>query len=184
MKIEGKRTMKKSEAGDLLIKLGKELRESGGFQYPRDFGKYKGEIIPPDQIKVEVEYKEKDSKRKFEIELKWRGSGSSQIVLETKTEEPSFSDIKREMKQRLYEVEVALKSGDLESAKENFKRFNELNEVFEELAEPEWQDGVEVLTKAIHELERSLGAEDIETSKKNVDKLWKIKKAFHAKYKN
>ncbi|MFQ5974988.1 MAG: hypothetical protein ACE5J5_01550, partial [Candidatus Hydrothermarchaeales archaeon] len=84
----------------------------------------------------------------------------------------------------LYEVEVALKSGDLRVAKENFAHFNNLKTRFEEQSEPDWQNNIKGQNKIIKNLEEALKSGDLDTSMTLVEKLWKYKKACHRRFKD
>ncbi len=181
MKIKGKRWMTKSEVGELLKELGEELIKTGQIIYPRGFGKAK-EIRPPEKVDVEVEYKEKRDKKKFEIELKWHDASSRGDLVKTERP-PKFKELKKELKHALYEVEVALKSGDMDTAKENFAHFNDLNRRFREQSEPEWETNIKGQDKIIKDLDASLNEEDLENSIFLVEKLWKYKKACHRLFK-
>ncbi len=171
-----------SEAGALLKKLGEELLKTGKISYPKGFGS-DFEIRPPENLNVEVEYKEKKGKKKFEVELEWYEGSAMKDV--SKAERPlEFKELKKELKHALYDVEVALKSDDLTAAKDNFSRFIDLERKCEGYSEPEWEGNIKGQNKIMKDLDDSLNAGDVDDSLIIVEKLWKYKKACHARFKD
>ena len=95
-----------------------------------------------------------------------------------------FKELKKELKHALYDVEVALKSDDLTAAKDNFARFIDLEGKCEGYSEPEWEGNIRGQNKIMKDLEDSLNAGDVDNSLIIVGKLWKYKKACHARFKD
>ena len=171
-----------SEAGGVLKKLGEDLLKTRGILYPKMFGS-EFEIQPPENLNVEVEYKEKNDKKKFEVELEWYDGSAMKDM--SKTERSlEFKKLKKELKHALYDVEVALKSDDLTAAKDNFSRFIDLERKCERYSEPEWEDNIKGQNKIMKDIEDSLNRGDADDSLALVEKLWKYKKACHARFKN
>ncbi len=94
-----------------------------------------------------------------------------------------FKELKKDMKHALYDVEMALKSDALTAAKDNFSRFIDLERKCEGYSEPEWKDNIKGQNKIMKDLEDSLNAADVDNSLFLVEKLWKYKKACHARFK-
>lgn len=178
MKLKGKRLMEKEEAGKLLIRLGEGLK-SGELRYPEDFGEDR-DLGVNEPLEVEVEYKEKHGRNKFEVEIKWKAEQKGGKVAD-KIE--IRKAVKRDMKAGLYEVEKAVESGKLTAASAAFKRFQELNKRFNDLAEGGWERDMNAQNTLIAGLENALSMEDASAAMGMVNKLWKLKKTCHRKYK-
>jgi len=180
LKLKGKRVMEKEEAGELLIHLGERLK-SGKLRYPEDFGEGV-DLGVNEPLEVEVEYKEKHGRSKFEVEIKW--SPTKGYAAEPRGDKVGTRKaVKKEMKATLYEVEKAIASGKLTAARAAFKRFQELNERFNDLAEGEWERDMNAQSKLVVALEKALSEGDSRKAMGMVDKVWKFKKVCHGKYK-
>jgi amphi-Trp domain-containing protein len=178
LKLKGKRLMEKEDAGKLLIRLGEGLK-SGELRYPEAFGEDR-DLGVNDPLEVEVEYKEKHGRNKFEVEIKWKvGQKGDKVTGKIETRKA----VKRDMKATLYEVEKAIELGKLTAANAAFKRFQELNRRFNDLAEGEWERDMNAQNKLIAGLENALSLGDTGAALGMVNKLWKLKKTCHGKYK-
>jgi amphi-Trp domain-containing protein len=174
LKLKGKRVMAKEKAGELLMRLGKGLK-SGKLRYPEAFGEGL-DLGVNDPLAVEVEYKEKHGRNKFEVEIKWKAEPKGNKIEIRKA-------VKREMKAALYEVEKSTEAGKLTAARASFKRLQELNKRFNDLAVGEWERDMNTQNKLLVGLGKALSEEDTSAAIDMVNKLWRLKKACHGKYK-
>lgn len=183
LKIEEKKVMKKEDLAELLVRLGEGL-EKGRLLLPGPTGKI--DLTVKEPLEVEIEYREKHGRSKFELEVKWPSGEAASIAqplakaadkLETR------KALKREMKAILYEVEKAVNSRRMAGAKSSFQGFQELNNRFNELAEKGWEKEVKAQNVLVTALGKALTEENAAAAAGAVDKLWRLKKACHSKYK-
>jgi len=174
LKLKEKRVMVKKKAGEVLIRLGEGLKR-GKLRYPEAFGDNR-DLDVNEPLEVEVEYKEKRGRNKFEVEIKWKTEPKGDKIELRKA-------VKREMKAALYDVEKAVEAEKLTATRASFKRLQELNKRFNDLAVSEWERDINTQNKFLVDLEKALSDGDTRAAMDVVDKLWKLKKACHGKYK-